>query len=62
MLKTFDEMYKIDVMPLTEKRDNIPYLPWPKVYQLLYENGATTVWHVSGNAWIMGRRKASSVI
>lgn len=45
MLKTFDEMYKIDVMPYTEKRDNIPYLPWPKVYQLLHDNGATTVWH-----------------
>ena len=53
MLKKFEELYKIDVMPYCDtkkgKDDNgkvvdIPYLNWAKCVTLLHENGAETVY------------------
>ena len=43
MLKSYDEMRKIDVSKWTEKRDGADYLNWAKVIDLLHENGATKV-------------------
>lgn len=53
MLKSFAELYAIDVLPFCEKRkakdDNgkqieVPYLNWARCKMLLHENGATNVW------------------
>lgn len=53
MLKKFDELYKIDVMPYCDLKDGkddkgkpikIPYLNWAKCVTLLHDNGAETVY------------------
>ena len=53
MLKKFDELYKIDVMPYCDTKEGkddkgrkieIPYLNWAKCVTLLHENGAETVY------------------
>ena len=53
MLKKFDELYKIDVMPYCDLKDGkddkgkqikIPYLNWAKCVTLLHENGAEVVY------------------
>lgn len=53
MLKKFDELYKIDVMPYCDLKDGkddrgkaikIPYLNWAKCVTLLHENGAEAVY------------------
>lgn len=44
MLKSYEEMRKIDVTPYTEKRDGADYLNWAKVVDLLHENGANEVY------------------
>lgn len=44
MLKSYEELRKIDVSKWTEKRDNAEYLNWAKVIDLLHENGAGTVY------------------
>lgn len=53
MLKSFAELYAIDVLPFCEKRkvkdDNgmqieVPYLNWARCKMLLHENGADNVW------------------
>lgn len=44
MLKSYDELRKIDVSPYTEKRDGADYLNWAKCIDLLHENGAEKVW------------------
>lgn len=55
MLKKFDELYKIDVMPYCKtkkgKDDNgkvidIPYLNWGKCAELLRDNGAERVYYI----------------
>lgn len=43
MLKTFNELRKIDVTPYIKKRDGADYLPWATVVDLLHENGAEKV-------------------
>ena len=52
MLKKFDELYKIDVMPYCDLKDGkddkgkqikIPYLNWAKCVTLLHDNGAERV-------------------
>ncbi len=52
MLKTFNELRSIDVLPYCKVREakddknnkiEIPYLPWAKCLTLLYENGAERV-------------------
>ncbi len=44
MLKSYDELRKIDVSEWTDKRDGADYLNWAKVIDLLHENGANTVY------------------
>ena len=45
MLKSFNEMRKIDVTPYIKQRDGADYLPWATVVDLLHENGAEKVWY-----------------
>lgn len=40
MLKSYDELRKIDVTPLCDSRDGILYLPYNECIALLHENGA----------------------
>lgn len=44
MLKTFEEMRKVDVSQYVEKRDGVDYLNWARCKQLLHDNGAETVY------------------
>ena len=44
MLKSYDELRKIDVSKWTDKRDGADYLNWAKVVDLLHENGAKEVY------------------
>lgn len=43
MLKSFNEMRKIDVTPYVKQRDGADYLPWATVVDLLHEHGAEKV-------------------
>ena len=54
MLKKFNELYKIDVLPFCDFKDGkddkgkkieIPYLNWAKCVTLLRDNGADTVYY-----------------
>ena len=44
MIKTFEEMRKIDISKHIEKRNDAEYLNWAWCKQLLHENGAETVY------------------
>ena len=44
MLKSYEELRKIDVSAFTEKRDGAEYLPYNKCIDLLHEHGAETVY------------------
>lgn len=53
MLKTYDELVKIDVIPFCDMREakddrgksiKVPYLNWAKCKELLHQNGAQTVY------------------
>jgi len=53
MIKPYDELVKIDVLPYCEMRDakddklkpiKVPYLNWAKCKELLHKNGAQTVY------------------
>lgn len=44
MLKSYEELRKIDVTQFCEKRDGIDYLPYNKCIDLLHENGAEVVY------------------
>ena len=55
MLKGFNELVQIDVLPFCDKRKakddsgkpiEVPYLPWAKCKMLLHENGANEVYFV----------------
>ncbi len=43
MLKSFNELRKMDVTPYIKQRDGADYLPWATVVDLLHENGAEKV-------------------
>lgn len=43
MLKSFNELRKIDVTPYVKQRDGADYLPWATVVDLLHEHGAEKV-------------------
>ena len=45
MLKSFNEMRKIDVTPYIKQRDGADYLPWATVVDLLHEHGAERVFY-----------------
>ena len=44
MLKSYEELRKIDVSEWVEKRDGADYLNWAKVVDLLHDSGAKTVY------------------
>ena len=44
MLKSYDELLKIDVSEWVDKRDGAEYLNWAKVVDLLHKNGAEKVY------------------
>ena len=44
MLKSYEELKKIDVTPFCEERDGFTYLNWAKCIDLLHENGAEKVY------------------
>lgn len=44
MLKSYEELRKLDISEWIEKRDEADYLNWAKVVDLLHENGATKVY------------------
>lgn len=44
MLKSYEELVKLDVSKYVEKRDGAEYLNWAKVVDLLHENGAKIVY------------------
>ncbi|MDR0979472.1 MAG: DUF1071 domain-containing protein [Lachnospiraceae bacterium] len=44
MLKSYEELRKLDVNKFVEDRDGAKYLNWAKVVDLLHENGAKTVY------------------
>lgn len=46
MLKSYDEMRKIDVTPYCEERDGMVYLNWAKCIDLLHQNGAEIVYWI----------------
>lgn len=46
MLKSYDDLRKIDVSQWVGKRDGADYLPWARVVNLLHENGAQVVYFV----------------
>ena len=43
MLKSWNEMRKVDVTKFVQKRDGNDYLPWADCMQLLHDNGAEKV-------------------
>ena len=43
MIKSFNELRKVDVTPYVKQRDGADYLPWATVVDLLHENGAEKV-------------------
>lgn len=43
MIKSFNEMRKVDVTPHIKQRDGADYLPWATVVDLLHEHGAEKV-------------------
>lgn len=43
MLKSYEELRKIDVRPYCEERDGLLYLNWAKCIDLLHENGAKEI-------------------
>lgn len=45
MIKSFNEMRKVDVAQYVKQRDGADYLPWATVVDLLHENGAEKVWY-----------------
>ena len=44
MLKSYDELRKLDLSQYIEKRDNIDYINWARIIDLLHENGAEKVY------------------
>ena len=43
MLKSWNEMRKLDISKYVKKRDGADYLPWAECLKLLYESGAEKV-------------------
>ena len=43
MLKSWMEMFKLDISKYVKQRNKIEYLPWSSCLKLLYENGAEKV-------------------
>ena len=46
MLKSYDELRKVDVSPYCEERDGMSYLNWAKCVDLLHQYGAENVYWI----------------
>lgn len=46
MLKSYEELRKVDVRPYCKERDGFLYLNWAKCIDLLHENGAEKVYFI----------------
>ena len=46
MLKSYDELRKVDVSPYCEERDGMSYLNWAKCIDLLHQYGAEKVYWI----------------
>lgn len=44
MLKSYDELVKVDISAYVDQRDGLDYLNWARCVQLLHDNGAETVY------------------
>ena len=58
MLKSWDELYNLDISKYIQKRDGASYLPWAVCMKLLHDNGAKVVWfepcvNANGSSLIM---------
>lgn len=61
MIKSYDELRKLDVTPYIKKRDGADYLPWATVVDLLHENGAnrvfwTPIYNSNGSSLFMSEQ------
>lgn len=61
MIKSYDELRKLDVAPYIKKRDGADYLPWATVVDLLHENGAnrvfwTPIYNSNGSSLFMSEQ------
>ena len=63
MLKSYDELRKVDVSKWVEQRNGADYLNWAKVVDLLHENGAEKVYfepianEITGSSLYMTERE-----
>lgn len=63
MLKSYEELRKVDVSKWVEQRDGADYLNWAKVVDLLHENGAEKVYfepianEITGSSLYMTERE-----
>lgn len=46
MLKSYEELRKVDVRPFCEERDGLTYLNWAKCIDLLHQHGAEKVYWI----------------
>lgn len=58
MIKSFNELRKVDVSPYIKQRDGADYLPWATVVDLMHEHGAekvffTPVYNDNGSSLFM---------
>ena len=58
MLKSFNELRKVDVTPYIKQREGADYLPWATVVDLLHEHGAekvffTPIYNENGSSLFM---------
>lgn len=58
MIKSFNELRKVDVTPYVKQRDGADYLPWATVVDLMHEHGAekvffTPVYNENGSSLFM---------
>ena len=61
MIKSFNELRKVDVAPYVKQRDGADYLPWATVVDLLHEHGAervffTPVYNENGSSLFMSEQ------
>ena len=61
MIKSFNEMRKIDVTPYVKQRDGADYLPWATVVDLMHEQGAekvffTPIYNQQGSSLFMSEQ------
>lgn len=61
MIKSFNELRKVDVTPYIKKRDGADYLPWATVVDLMHEHGAekvffTPVYNNDGSSLFMSEQ------